>query len=65
MKRVCTLVATHRRWLSIKGVTDAVSWLLQPTDIFTKYSEVNLQLQGNDVNITFLMAKVTYDHVLS
>jgi len=51
MKRVCTPVAAYRRWLSTKGVTDAVSWLLQSTDIFTKLNEVNLQLQGNDVNL--------------
>ena len=51
MKRVCTPVAAYRRWLSTKGVTDAVSWLLQSTDIFTKFNEVNLQLQGNDVNL--------------
>jgi len=50
MKRVCTPVATHRRWLS-KGVTDTVSWLSQSTDIFTKFNEVNLQLQGKDVNL--------------
>jgi len=50
MKRVCTPIAAHRRWLS-KGVTDAVSWLSQFTDIFTKFNEVNLQLQGNDVNL--------------
>jgi len=51
MKRVCTPVAAHIRWLSIKGVINAVSWLLQSTDIFTKFKEVNLQLQGNDVNL--------------
>jgi len=51
MKTVCAPVAAHSRWLSIKGVTGAVSWLLQSTDIFTKFSEVNLQLQGNDVNL--------------
>jgi len=51
MKRVCTPLAAHRRWLSIKGVTDAVSWLSQSTDIFTKFNEVNLQLQGNGVNL--------------
>jgi len=45
MKRVCTPVAAHGRWLS-KGVTDALSWLSQSTDIFTKFNEVNLQLQG-------------------
>jgi len=45
MKRVCTPVAAHRRWLS-KGVTDTVSQLSQSTDIFTEFSEVNLQLQG-------------------
>jgi len=39
MKRVCTPVAAHRRWL-LKGVTDTVSWLSQPTDIFTKFNEV-------------------------
>jgi len=50
MKRVCTPVAAHRRWLS-KGATDTVSWLSQSTDIFTKFSEVNWQLQGNDVNL--------------
>jgi len=50
MKRVCRLVAAHRRWLS-KGVTDTVSWLAKTTDIFTKFNEVNLQLQGNDVNL--------------
>jgi len=50
MKRVCTPVAAHRRWLS-KGVTDTVSWLSKTTDIFTKFNEVNLQLQGNDVNL--------------
>ena len=50
MKRVCTPVAAHRRWLS-KGVTDIAFWLSQSTDIFTKFSEVNLQLKGNDVNL--------------
>jgi len=50
MMRVCTPVAAHRRWLS-KGVTDAVSWLSKSTDIFTKFSDVNLQLQGSDVNL--------------
>jgi len=50
MKRVCTPVAAHRRWLS-KGVIDTVSWLSQSTDIFTKFNEVNLQLQGNGVNL--------------
>jgi len=50
MKRLCTPVAAHRRWLS-KGVTDTASWLSQSTDIFTKFNEVNLQLQGNDVNL--------------
>jgi len=50
MKRVCTPVAAHTRWLS-KGVTDTVSRLSQSTDIFTKFSEVNLQLQGNDVDL--------------
>jgi len=50
MKRVCTPIAAHRRWLS-KGVTDTVFWLSQSTDIFTKFNEVSLQLQGNDVNL--------------
>jgi len=50
MKRVCTPVAAQRRWLS-KGVTGTVSWQSQSTDIFTKFSEVNLQLQGNIVNL--------------
>jgi len=50
MKRVCTPVAAHRRWLS-KVVIDTVSWLSQSTDIFTKFSEVNLQLQGNRLNL--------------
>jgi len=50
MKRVRTPVAAHRTWLS-KGVTDTVSWLSKATDIFTKFNEVNLQLQGNDVNL--------------
>jgi len=50
MKRVRTPVAAHRRWLS-KGVTDTVSWLSKSTDIFTQFNEVNLQLQGNDVNL--------------
>jgi len=50
MKRICTPVAAHRRWLS-KGVTDTVSWLPKTTHIFTKFNEVNLQLQGNDVNL--------------
>jgi len=45
MKRVCTPVAAHRRWLS-KDSTDTVSWLSQSTDIFTKFNEVNMQLQG-------------------
>jgi len=49
-KRVCTPVAAHRRWLS-KGFIDIVSWLSQSTDIFTKFSEINLQLQGNIVNL--------------
>jgi len=40
---------THRRQLS-KGATDTISWLSQSTDIFTKFNEVNLQLQGNGVN---------------
>ena len=44
------LVAAHRRWLS-KGVIDTVSWLSQSTDIFTKFDEVNLQLQGNGFNL--------------
>jgi len=46
MKSVCTPVAAHIRWLS-KGGTGTVSWLSQSTDIFTKFNEVNLQLQGN------------------
>jgi len=50
MKRVCIPVAAHRRWLS-KGVIDTVSWLSQSTDIFTKFNEVNLELQGNGVNL--------------
>jgi len=50
MKRVRTLVAAHRRCLS-KGFIDTVSWLSQSTDIFTKFNEVNLQLQGNGVNL--------------
>jgi len=50
MKRVCTPVAAHRRWLS-KGVINTVSWLSQSIDIFTKFNEVNLQLQGNGVNL--------------
>jgi len=50
LKRVCTPVATHRRWLS-KVVIDTVSWLSQSTDIFTKFNEVNLQLLGNDVDL--------------
>jgi len=50
MKRVCTPVAAHRRWLS-KDAACTVSWLSQSTDIFTKFNEVNLQLQGNDVNL--------------
>jgi len=50
MKGVCTPVAAHRRLLS-KGVIDTVSWLSQPTDIFTKFNEVNLQLQGNGFNL--------------
>jgi len=50
MKTVCTPVAAHRRLLS-KGVTGTASWLSQSTDIFTKFSEVNLQLQGNDVHL--------------
>jgi len=50
MKSVCTPVAAHRRWLS-KGVIDTVSWLSQSTDTFTKFNEVNLQLQGNGVNL--------------
>jgi len=44
MKSVYTSVVAHRRWLS-KSVIDIVSWLSQPTDIFTKFNEVNLQLQ--------------------
>jgi len=39
MTRVCTPVAAHRRWLS------------KATDNFTKFNEVNLQMQGNDVNL--------------
>jgi len=50
MKWVYTPVAAHRRWLS-KGVIDTVSWLSQSTDIFTKFNEANLQLQGNGVNL--------------
>jgi len=50
MKRVCTPVVVHRRLLS-KGVIDTVSWLSQSTDIFTKFNEVNLQLQGNGVDL--------------
>jgi len=50
MKRVCTSVAAHIRCLS-KGVIDTISWLSQSTDIFTKFNEVNLQLQGNGVNL--------------
>jgi len=44
MKRVCTPVAAHRRWLP-KDVIDTVSWVSQSTDIFTKFNGVNLQLQ--------------------
>jgi len=51
MKRVCAPVAAHRRKVVVKGVTDTVSWLSQSTDIFTKFNEVNLQLQGHDVNL--------------
>jgi len=55
MKRVCTPVAAHRRRLSKDTVSwlskDTVSWLSQTTDIFTKFNEVNLQLQGNGVNL--------------
>jgi len=50
IKRVCTPVAAHRGWLS-KGVIDTVSWLSQTTDIFTKFNEIYLQLQGNDVHL--------------
>jgi len=50
MKRGCTPVAAHRRWQS-KGAIDTVSWLSQSTDIFTKFKEVNLQSQGNGVNL--------------
>jgi len=50
MKRVCTPVAAHRRWLS-KGVIDTVSWLSQSIEIFTKFNEINLQWQGNGVNL--------------
>jgi len=50
MKRVSTPVAAHRKLLS-KGVIDRVSWLSQSTDIFTKFNEVNLQLQGNGDNL--------------
>jgi len=50
MKRVFTPVAAHRRWLS-KCVIDTVSWLSQSADIFTKFNDVNLQLQGNGVNL--------------
>jgi len=50
MKRVCTPVGANRRRLS-KGVIDTVSWLSQSTDIFTKFNEVNLQLQENGVNL--------------
>jgi len=49
-KRARTPVAADRRWLS-KGVTDTVSWLSQSTDIFTKLNKVNLQFQGNEVNL--------------
>ena len=44
IKRVCTPVAAHK-------VTVKVSWLSQSTDIFTKFNEVSLQLQGNGVNL--------------
>ena len=50
MKRVCMPVAAHRRRLS-KGVIDTASWLSQSTDIFMKLNKVNLQLQGNGVNL--------------
>jgi len=30
---------------------DTVSWLSQATDVFTKFDEVNFQLQGNGVNL--------------
>jgi len=42
----CTQKAT------VKGVIDTVCSLSQSTDIFTKFNEVNLQLQGNGVNLT-------------
>ena len=50
MKRVCTPVAAHRRILS-KGVIGIVSWLSQFTNIFTKFNEVNFQVQGNGVDL--------------
>ena len=56
MKRVCTPVAAHRRRLS----KDTVSWLSQTTDIFTKFNEVNLQLQGNGVNLKAKSAIFTF-----
>jgi len=62
MKRVCTPIAAHRRWLS-KGVIDTVSWLSQSTDSFTKFNEANLQLRGNGVNL--IKAKSAIFTVLS
>jgi len=62
VKRVCTHAAAHRRWLS-KGVIYTISRLSQSTDIFTKFSEVNLQLQGNGVNV--IKAKSTIFTLLS
>jgi len=38
-----------------EGVIDTVSWLSQSIDIFTNFSEVNLQLQGDGVH--FIKAK--------
>jgi len=37
--------------VTVKGAIDTVSWLSQSTDTFTKFNEVNLQLQGNGVNL--------------
>jgi len=41
----------YRLLLHTEGATDTVSWLSQSTDIFTKFKEANLQLQGNGVNL--------------
>ena len=45
------MVARQRKTDHVNVVLDTISWLSQSKDIFTKFNEVNLQLQGNGVKL--------------